>query len=79
MEQMRTGKNIRGFHACLHATGEPAIYHEKQRIAREKQALKVRIVHHSQLGDQWRDHFECVAGSLRVLPPSARRQLLLNH
>jgi hypothetical protein len=77
MKQMRTSKNICGFHACLHLTGEPTTSHDKQRIAREEQALKVRISQRLWSRFQWLHHFDCAAGPLRMLPPSARKQLLI--
>lgn len=79
MKQMRSSQNIRSFHACSHLTGVPTIGRDKLRIAHEELVLKVRNGHHLWLGTQWRDHFECVAGILRVLPPSAREQLLMRR
>ena len=79
MQQMRSSQNIRSFHSCSHLTGLPGMGRDKLRIAHEKQMLKLRNVHHLWLGTQWRDHFECAAGILRVLPPSAREQLLMRY
>ncbi len=72
MKQVRTSLNIGGFRACLHKTGVSSLGHERQRVAHEKRLLMGRQGHHLWLVRQWGTHFECAAGSLRVLPPSAR-------
>lgn len=77
MQQMRSSQNIRSFHACSHITGVPTIDRDKLRIAHEERVLMVRKLRHFWLNTQWYDHFGCAASFLRVLPPSARGQLLM--
>jgi len=72
MKQIRTNRNVRSFRSCSLATGEPAAYHDKRRLAREEAALMVREGRQRWLEEQWREHFAGAAGPERVLPPSAR-------
>jgi hypothetical protein len=72
MKQIRTSRNVKSFHSCLHTTGVSAAHHDKRRLTREEEALTAREALRLWLEEQWREHFERAAGPLRVLPPSAR-------
>jgi nucleotidyltransferase/DNA polymerase involved in DNA repair len=74
MKQIRTSRNVRNFHACLHATGVSAAVNYKARLIGEEKALMLREARRLWLDDQWREHFARAAGPLRVLPPAAREQ-----
>ena len=74
MKQVRTSRNVRSFHSCLHATGISVAGHDKPRLIREERALILPKAWRVWLDEQWLKHFERAAGSLRVLPPAAREQ-----
>jgi len=75
MKHIRTGRNIKSFRSCPHATGVSNMAHlDKGRILLEEQRVMAREGRRVWLGKEWNDHFERVAGRLRVLPPSARSQ-----
>jgi hypothetical protein len=42
MKQMRTSRNVRSFHARLHAAGVSATDHDKARLSEEERALRLR-------------------------------------
>ena len=69
---IRTCRNIRGFRSCQHAIGVSLSHLDVERLAREEDRLASREMRRLRLDEQWRKHFERVAGPLRVLPPSAR-------
>jgi len=71
-ELIRTGRNIKGFRSCQRATGECCERRDRARIRREDERLAAREEHHLSIAGQWAEHFDYVAGPLRVLPPSAR-------
>jgi len=74
MKHIRTGRNIKSFRSCPHATGVSMSHLDVERIARGEQRLMAREARHFWLEEQWCEHFERAAGPVRVLPPSARFQ-----
>jgi len=74
INHIRTSRNIRSFQSCPHATGIQVPNLEEKRLAREEERLDVREARRVWLEDQWKEHFESVAGACRALPPAARSQ-----
>ncbi len=72
IKHIRTGRNIKGFRSCPHATGISLAHLEVQRLAREEARLAKRGARRVWLDEEWSEHYKRVAGPLRVLPPSAR-------
>lgn len=75
MKHLPTGRNVKSFRSCQHATGVSMGHLDKGRIAREEHRLMAREARRLWLEEQWREHFERAAGPLRVLPPSARSRM----
>ena len=69
---IRTSRSIKGFRSCRHATGVSRAHVERARIALEQERLDGREARRVWLDKQWKEHFEHIAGPLRMLPQSAR-------
>jgi len=72
MKHIQTSRSIRGFRSCRHATGVSRAHVEQASITLEEERLDGREARRVWLDKQWKEHFEYVAGPLRMLPPSAR-------
>jgi len=72
IKHIPTSRNIKGFRSCQHFTGVSLAHLDIQKLAREKERLVRRERRRLWLDEQWREHFERVAGPLHVVPPSAR-------
>ena len=72
INHIRTSRSIKGFRSCRHATGVSRAHVERARIDFEEERLDGREARRVWLDKQWKEHFEYVAGPLRMLPPSAR-------
>jgi len=71
---VRTMRNIKSFRSCPNATGVSMQHLDRARIRLEQERLALREKHRVRTAEQWTDHFEHIAGPLRVLPPAARTQ-----
>ena len=75
MKHISTSRNIKGFRSCRHAMGVSRAHVEQARIALEEERLEGREARRVWLDKQWKEHFEHVAGPLRMLPqPACSRQ-----
>ena len=69
---VRSRRNIKSFRAHGHSAGLSSAHLDRARTALEEEGLAARQARRKRLAGQWDEHFEGAAGSLRVLPPSAR-------
>ena len=78
-KHIRTSRNVKGFRSVRHVTGVVSPAFDAKRIAREEERLAEHEARRLWLKEQWGEHFERAAGSLRVLPPSACARLTKNR
>lgn len=76
MMEVRTGSCLSDFRAIPHSTGIPTRLVGPVGSKRSELLMLSRQSYRLWRIRQWQDHFKCVIGSLNVLPPSARQQLL---
>jgi hypothetical protein len=69
---VRSRRVIKSFRALRHSVGLSSAHLDRARIAPEEEGLAARQARRKRLAGWWDEHFEGAAGSLRVLPPSAR-------
>jgi hypothetical protein len=69
---VRSRRNIKSFRALRHSMGLSSAPLDRARTALEEEGLATRQAGRKRLAGWWDEHFEGAAGSLRVLPPSAR-------